>query len=191
MADAAVLMRHERKQDLGAVQGRQWDEVEDGQDDIDVHDGRHDREDRHPCGGRGSVGYIHEHQAQDSAEDERQEQVRSRTGERDQEFALALVLQIIGIVRHRLGPAEREVREQKCGERHQDGAEGIDMLQGIQGQTAGQACGRVAQAVSHESVRDFMEDDREYEDDERQYCEHDKAMIAYGFNLYGQSLRYN
>lgn len=48
MAEAAVLIGQDREKDLGAVEGRQRYEIEDGEDNVDDHYSRNDFKERHP-----------------------------------------------------------------------------------------------------------------------------------------------
>lgn len=84
---------------------------------------------------------------------------------------MALVAEIVGIVRHWLGPAKCEAAK-RSEYRHHDRSDWVDMFERVQGEPSLQTRRRVTQIVSHVAMRDLMDDDREYEEDDRKYGEH-------------------
>ncbi len=153
-ADADEAWRQERKKDVRPVQRRQRHEIKKSKDDVDRDD---------------IIGYFDERQGKWSktdkkAKDEGDEKVTSRTRGGDEKLAGTRILQIIWIPLDRLCPAKCKA-EQRCDDRHDNGADGINVLQWIQRQSALDSRRRVAEGHSGIAMRQLVEHHGHDEDD--------------------------
>ena len=122
-------------QDVGAVQGRDGDQVEQGQEDVDAD---------------AEVGQLHEARvgqthAQDDGKERGQDQIAHRPGGAHGKLAPAVIAIVQGVHRHRLGPAEQDagVGEQQQ-ERQDDGPHRVDVGHRVEGDAAQHPGGGVA-----------------------------------------------
>ena len=141
-----------RGDDAAAVQRRDGDEVKDRQVDVQqAHDGK-DLRDGVGGGKADSQHGIQEEAPQlvQNQAEERENDIGGGAGQRGKDHALFDILEIPGCNRHRLGPA-------KPGKNHQDGAEHIQVRQGIEGKPAEIFGGGVAQLIAGPGVGAFVD----------------------------------
>ena len=147
--DSGQLGGQKVAEHLAAVQGRDGDQVEDGQHHVDPDAGgdhlNERPEDRHGQ----HLGEGQEQPGGEAAGDGEQ-QVGGNPGQRDPDHALAWIFKIAGIHRHRLGPAD--LHDQKG--QH---PEGVEVAQGVQAEPAQLLGGWVAELVGDEAVGKFVD----------------------------------
>ena len=141
-------------QDAAAVQGGDGQEVENAEDKVDPDTGH-----QHLCqwvedgDGAAAKGYICGHQDDKFSEDGADHghyQVGCRTGKGHPEHVLPWIFEIVGVDRDGLGPAESDKEKG-------DGADGVQVLQGVQCQAA-QGLGRgIAEEVSDRAMGELMD----------------------------------
>ena len=108
--------------------------------------------------------------AQDEGENGGQKQVAHRAGEGDDTGVAPGVGQIVGVEDNRLAPAKTEEQEH-------DGADGVEVGQGIKGQAALGAGGGITEAVSDQGVGKFVDGDGDDEAKEKIKCFHHGQSI--------------
>ena len=165
--DRALELGHavgqKREEDLRAVERRDRNEVEEREHYVDDHD---DGRDADECGSERS-----ERAAEPDAEakNDGKEDVDHDAGARHEERPPSAIPEIALIIWNGLGPADDEARiEEHEKEREDDGANPVNVLEGVQGQAAGIAGGRIALGIRGEAVSHLMDDDGH---DEHHYIE--------------------
>src|SRR3989344_5979085 len=99
--------------------------------------------------------------------------------------------EVVGIVWHRLCPAEEESARREYRDDGEDyRAEKIDVRDRVQGQSAGVAGGRVAQFVGGVAMRHLVDDYREDKNDKIDYL-HMESSNGSITTLYGTHMRHN
>ena len=148
-------IREQPDGDAAAVERRQRDHVEDGQDHVDgdrvlqVEDAPFHRRRRQQ-----------EDEVGQQACRQRHCDIDGGTGGGDQDHVAARIAQGMEVHRHGLGVAEDEGHPQQQEQaRQQDGAESVDVLQGIESDAAELAGRRIAAAPGHEPMRRLMQGD--------------------------------
>lgn len=166
IVESLLLGRQEREEDLGAVQRGNREHIEYRQNDIDLNrEYQHPQEHPHkrcleiqtPAGAKVD--------AQDQTEEERRKQVGKRSGEGDPHHVPFGIVKVVGIDRHRAGPAETD-------EDQHYRAEDVQMNQGVQRKPTHHLGGGVAATISYVAVRELVNGDGEK-----------KAGNHYGYSL--------
>ena len=152
-------MRKQPFDNVAAIERGHGNEIEHGKEQVDQHEIERVRGDDCSPISLLATGYHDGHSQQRRAR-QCQQQVHSRTGERDENHVSAGVAKATVIDRNRLGPAEH--RSVADGQKHwQDHRpERIDVADRIEGQAAFALGGRIAELPGDEAVSDLVEDDR-------------------------------
>ena len=161
-----ILLRQEEREDGRAVQRRDGQQVE--EHEVQVDERKHGKEQREEVvedvvlRQRAHRQHEHDERVHDCAQDG-QHEVGRRPGEAHDEVALARVLEVSGIIRHRLRVAEHghvHGHEQK---RHDDRAEGVDVLERVERQPSRALSRGIAQLVGGEAVARLVAHDGGHE----------------------------
>ncbi len=129
-------------EDFFAVEWVDWDEVEDSERDIQENDGVE----------KGGEDIGNWGEAQKQAKDGRQDQVAGRSGNRDDAGIASRVGKVVRVEDHRLTPA-------KVDQEQHEGAQGVEMSQGVQTKPALGTGGGIAQTVGEEGMRELVDSD--------------------------------
>src|SRR3989338_2978579 len=143
------------REDLGAVEGRDGEQVEDGEGAIDRDDGEKERaEIRQDTDTDGEATHNSKREIGEGS--------RRR---HDRLAPYAHTLEVVRIVRHRLGPAEEKAGiEDDRKQREDDRADKIDMRQRIESEASRVARRRVAKPISCNAMHHLVDDDRKNDD---------------------------
>src|ERR1041384_541887 len=163
----AQIVRQKRRDHVRAVKRGYRNHIEHAEHDVE-HDPsvEHLQEVPQPVGKerariRQKRNQLGENDEQDRAE-KRERVVRHRAHDRDEDVVAPHVPKIERVDRHRLGPRDEDApRRQEREERHEDGADRVDVRDRVERQTAEIARGRIAETERHPAVRDFVDHDRE------------------------------
>lgn len=157
--------RQEGQQDARAVQGRDGQDVETGQDQVQQHAEVQQRQE-YPRGVHLPVGPGVDAEEvgrlERQGEDQRQNDVRSRPDQADVEAVPLGIAQVAHVHGHGLGrPDDETGLADDQQRRQQDRAEKVDVRDRVQRQPTGQAGGVVAAAVGHPGVGRLVEGEAE------------------------------
>ncbi len=83
--------------------------------------------------------------------------IGGRTCGRDEHAVAAAVAQVIGVDHHRFGPAENRGADHGQYQRENNGADQVDMGDGVEGDAALQARGGIAESVGGPGVSRFVD----------------------------------
>ena len=140
-------------QDLAAVQGWDGQQVEGAEYRVDEHPGHgdvdHGSQDVFRLGGGRRLGHD-DQDLEQRGEEEHHGEIGHGPGQGDVEDAAPVVLVVGRVDGHGLGPAD------ELGQEEDQGAHGVEVLQGIQGQPPGQLGRRVAHEVGDIAVRHLV-----------------------------------
>ena len=185
IVDLDCFVWEEMAEDAAAVERRKRDEVEDEEQQVDEDDkvkeecdGKESRKafggdagdlfcdgDRGGNGGVSGREDVLDDDEQDKCDGGR-EQVAGGTGEGDEDVVAFVVFEVAGRDGRGLCPADEEASVDQRDEREEDGAEWIEMLEGIECDAAEHHGGGVAKAHSGPGVSTLMDAESEDENDD-------------------------
>lgn len=169
-------------EDVRAIERWEWDEIEYGEDEVEPDAEVENHGDGDGGAGRAQAGtgdVSGEHadhfraggvepceQNEQDGGGYSAEQIAHRAGDGGEDVIAAQVFEIERSYRSGLGPADEiSVGEKKeHGQRNEDGSEGIDVLDGIQSETAQHPRGWIAEAGGHPCMRGLVQAQAKNED---------------------------
>ena len=147
------FLREKGEEELRAVQRRDGHEVKDRQNEVDEDDdGRNLDESRAGPPGRGP-------KAKQKPENQSERDVGKRAGPGHYRLRPVAGAQIVGIVRHGLGPADDKAAQKIWNGRHQYRADKVQVFDGIEGQSPLVTGRLVAQKAGCVAVGNLVNDD--------------------------------